>query len=72
MVVNPKQIAGENSEASCNHLIAAELNLGIRVFPKLRTENLRDTKLVRISIRKQDVEKAKLILTSLFNHLKEN
>lgn len=70
MVVNPKQIAGQINEAFYNHLIAAELNLDIRGFPKLRAENLRDTKLVHISIREQDIEKAKLILTSLFNHLK--
>ncbi len=70
LVVDPKQIAGQINQASYNHLIAAELNLDIKGFPKLRAENLRDTKLVCISIREQDVEKAKLILTSLFNHLK--
>ena len=72
VVVDPKQIAGQINQASYNHLIAAELNIDRTNFPKLKAENLRDTKLVRISIKEQNVEKAKLILTSLFNHLKRD
>ena len=71
VVVDPKQIAEQINEASYNNLIAAELNLNI-IFPKLKAENLRDTKLVKISTRLNDVEKAKLILYSLFNHLKRD
>jgi LPS O-antigen subunit length determinant protein (WzzB/FepE family) len=71
VVVDPKQIAEQINEASYNNLIAAELNLNI-IFPKLKAENLRDTKLVKISTRVNDVEKAKLILYSLFNHLKRD
>ena len=71
-VVEPKQIAGQVTQASYNQLIAAELNLDIRDFPKLSAENLRDTKLVRVSIKEQDIEKAKTILFSLFNHLKRD
>lgn len=48
------------------------MNLDIREFPKLKADNLRDAKLLRVSLRDQDVEKAKLILTSLFNHLKRD
>lgn len=70
VVVDPKQIAGQINQASYNHLIAAELNLERRAFPKLNAENLRDTNLVRVSLKENDIEKAKLILTSLFNHLK--
>ena len=70
MVVDPKQLAGQINEASYNHLIAAELNLDIKEFPKLKAENLRDTKLVRVSVREQDVGKAKLILAYLYKHLK--
>jgi capsular polysaccharide biosynthesis protein len=70
MVIDPKQIAGQINQASYNQLIAAELNLDIRTFPKLKAENLRDTKLVRIAVREEDVAKAKSILYSLFNHLK--
>jgi len=70
VVVNPKQIVGQINQASYDHLIAAELNLDIKAFPKLKAENLRDTNLVRVSVREKDTEKAKLILFSLFNHLK--
>lgn len=70
VVSDPKQIAGQINQASYNHLIAAELNLDLAQFPKLRAENLRDTKLVRMSLKEHDVQKAKQILTSLFNHLK--
>jgi len=71
VVVDPKQIAEQINEASYNYMIAAELNLNI-IFPKLKAENLRDTKLVKISTRVNDKEKAKLILYSLFNHLKRD
>ena len=70
VVVDPKQIASQINEATYNTLIAAELNVDIREFPKLKADNIRDTKLVRISIKENDTEKAKLILYSLFNHLK--
>jgi len=70
VVVDPKQLVGQINQESYNNLVAAELNLDIRQFPKLNAENLRDTKLVRVSVREKDVEKAKLILSSLFNHLK--
>ncbi|NIO48648.1 MAG: hypothetical protein GTN73_04305, partial [Candidatus Aminicenantes bacterium] len=72
VVVDPNQIAGQINEKSYDHLIAAELNLDIKEFPKLKADNLRDTKLVRVSIKEKDVEKAKLILYSLFNHLKRD
>ena len=72
MVVDPKQIVSQINEATYNVLIAAELNLDIREFPKLKATNLRDTKLVQISIKEKDVEKARRILYSLFNHLKRD
>lgn len=72
VVVDPKQIAEQINEASYNYMIAAELNLDITEFPKLKAANLRDTKLVKISTRLNDAEKAKLILYSLFNHLKRD
>lgn len=72
VVVDPKQIAGQINQKFYDTLIAAELNLDLREFPKLKAENLRDTKLVRIVIREKDVDKAKSILNSLFNHLKRD
>ncbi len=70
VIVDPKQIASQINQATYNNKIAAELNLDIRKFPKLKAEDLRDTNLVRVSIKEKDVEKAKLILLSLFNLLK--
>ena len=72
VVVDPKQITSQINEATYDILIASELNLDIREFPKLKADNIRNTKLVRISIKEYDVEKAKLILYSLFNHLKRD
>jgi len=72
LVADSKQIAGQINEKSYDHLIAAELNLDIREFPKLEADNIRDTNLVQISIRKDDTEIAKRILYSLFNHLKRD
>ncbi len=70
VVVDPKQIAGQINQESYNNLIAAELNLDIIKFPKLKAENLRDTKLVRVSTRVKDIAEGKAILDSLFKHLK--
>jgi len=70
VVTDPKQIAGQINQKSYNSLIASELNLDINKFPRLSAENLRDTKLVRIVIRDEDIARAKSILQSLFNHLK--
>ena len=70
LTANPKQIAEQINEALYNHIIAAELNLDIREIPKLKAENSKNSKLVKISTKANDVEKAKLILYSLFKHLK--
>jgi len=70
VVTSPNQIAGQINEASYNRLIAAELNVDLRKFPQLKAESLRDTNLVRISIREEDIQKAKSVLLSLFKHLK--
>jgi len=70
--VQPTQIESQINQESYNHIIAAELNLDIRKFPKLRAENIRDTYLVLTSLRTQDVEKAKSILQSLNHHLKND
>ena len=72
VVVDPKQIVSQINEKTYDILIAAELNLDIREFPKLKADNIKDTKLVRISIKENDVEKAKLIIYSLFSHLKRD
>ena len=58
-VVEPKQIVGQINQASYNNLIASELKINLSKFPNLRAENIRDTKLVRVSIIENDVGKAK-------------
>lgn len=70
VVTAPDQIAGQINEESYNSLIAAELNLDLREYPELKAETIRNTNLVRISIREQDIQKATSILSSLFKHLK--
>ncbi len=72
VAVDPKQIAGQINEESYNQFISAELDINIKEFPKLKAENLEETKLVRISIISEDVNKAKSILTFLFNHMKKD
>jgi len=72
LVVEPKQVAGQITQGSYNSLIGAELNIEDRKFPKIDAENLRDTNLVRISVREKDPQKGKDILLSLFNHLKSD
>jgi capsular polysaccharide biosynthesis protein len=72
IVADPKQVAGQINQASYNAIIAAELNIDLRAFPKLKAENLRDTKLVRVAIRDIDINRASKILNSLFRHLKSD
>jgi len=70
VITDPKQIAGQINEKSYDVQIAAKEKLYIRGFPRLRAENLKDTKLVRVSLREKDTREAKLILNSLFDLLK--
>ncbi len=59
------------NQSSVNNLAAAELNLDIKTYPELNAAHIPDTKLVRVSIRDQDVDKAKRTLQSFFNHIKK-
>jgi capsular polysaccharide biosynthesis protein len=70
IVVDPRQIAGQINQESYNHIIAAELNIDIKEFPELEAANIINTILVLVKIKNHDIEQAKLILNSLFNHLK--
>ncbi len=72
LIVEPRQIAGQINQKSYDYLIAAELSIAIEKFPELKAENIRDTKLVQVSLKENDVEKGKRILNSLFNHLKND
>ncbi|MGB9006208.1 MAG: Wzz/FepE/Etk N-terminal domain-containing protein [Candidatus Aminicenantales bacterium] len=70
LAVDPVQVATEIMQEAYNSRIAAELNLDLAKFPKLKVESLKDTKLTRISIADSDVGKAKSILSTLFVFLK--
>ena len=70
MVSDPSQIAGQINENSYNEILANKLQIDLIKFPKVKAEQVFDTQLVRISMKEQDVEKGKLILSSLFNILK--
>jgi capsular polysaccharide biosynthesis protein len=70
IVVNSKQIAGQINQGSYDRLISAELNIDPRSFYKLKAESLRDTSLVKVTVKEENIERGKAILISLFNHLK--
>jgi LPS O-antigen subunit length determinant protein (WzzB/FepE family) len=70
IVVDPRQVAGQINEKSYDRIIADELKISIRKFPKLKAENLADTNLVMVALKEKDIDKGKSILTSLFSHLK--
>ena len=70
LFIPSRSITWSVNRAVYNNLIATKLGLDIKDMPELTAEILRNTNLVRISIKEKDVEKAKLILHSLCNHLK--
>jgi len=72
VVINPRQVAGQINQESYNRLLAAQLNLDPRHFPKLKAETLRDTSLIRVSLHTGDIDEGKKILSSLFNILKND
>lgn len=72
IVTPPKQIASQINRDTYNHLLAAELNIDIRGFPKIEAETVQDTNLVAIATKVAEVEKGKEILLSLFKHLKRD
>jgi len=70
VVTDPKQIAGQINQEAYNTIVAAELNLDVRNIPKIRAENLRDTKLVKMSIRDKDVPTSRAVLAEIFTLIK--
>ncbi len=70
VVVEPLLLAAQISQGAYNGLIGTALNLDPRTFPRLRAESPRDTKLVRVTVRTGEPEKAKAILASLFQQVK--
>jgi len=70
--MHPKSIANLINQSSYNNSIATELKIDIHDVPKLKAENPTGTTMVKVSTKVKDVEKAKLILNSLFNLIKSN
>jgi len=72
VVVDPRQIAGQINQKSYDRLIASQLKINIANFPGLRAENLRDTQLIRVSLRDRDVSQGSDILLALFKLLEKD
>ena len=71
-VADAKQLSGQINHKAYDQLIAAELNIDLKEFPKIEAENLRDTKLIQVKTKSEDVNKGKAILISLFKHMKRD
>ncbi|MFB0564871.1 MAG: Wzz/FepE/Etk N-terminal domain-containing protein [Candidatus Aminicenantaceae bacterium] len=69
---SPTQVANQINQGSYHEVLAKELSIDKKSLPKIKAENLRDTKLVKISVRDRDVERGKLILNTLFNRLADD
>ena len=72
VVVDPRQIAGQINQKSYDRLIADELKINLPDFPRLRAENLRDTNLIRVSLRDSDTDRGSAILLALFKRLEKD
>ena len=70
--MDPKQLVGQINQGFYDRLISAEWNLDSGRFPKFKAENLRDTKLVRVSLQTEETDKAWAILNTLFQHIKSD
>ena len=70
VVIDPKQLAGQINQGSYDGQIAAKLGLPASEFPRLRAENLKDTKLVRVSLLTSRVSRDRPILGALFELIK--
>jgi len=68
----PQKIAWQINQGQYERIISNELKINLRELPDIKAENLKDTKLVRAFIREKNIEKAKLILSTLFIHLKKS
>jgi hypothetical protein len=69
---DPSQLVSEINEGAYDSIIADEMNIDIKKFPRIRARNLRGTQLVQAVLTGNDIEKATQILYSLFDHIKEN
>jgi uncharacterized protein involved in exopolysaccharide biosynthesis len=68
--VSSSAIVNAINQAAYNEEIATEISLDLKDFPKLTAATLKNTYQIRVSIKDNDVEKAKLILNSYCNFFK--
>ena len=71
-VSNPRQIAELINQGAYDTRLSAYLNIPPADFPRLTAENLRNTNLVRVSLRVSRIERGKAILLRLFELLKSD
>ncbi|MFX0139813.1 MAG: Wzz/FepE/Etk N-terminal domain-containing protein [Candidatus Hodarchaeota archaeon] len=69
---DPKDIANFANNGGYNNSIASHAKLDFQDLPTLNAENPTNSNLVRFSIIERNIEKAKLILHSLLNYLKQS
>jgi len=72
LLEEPTQIAEKINREAYDNLIAAQLNLSLDEFPKIKAENLRNTNLIRVYIKENNIELAKSILSELITHIKRD
>ncbi len=70
VLVEPKQIVGQINEGAYAALVGAELNLQESKVVKIKAENLKDTDLIKISMRDRDVGQTMKILDLVLNLIK--
>ena len=71
MVIEGDFLAGQINEGYYNNAVAIELNLNLYEVPNISARKLRWTESVEASIKTPDVEKATIILKSLFTIVKK-
>lgn len=72
VVEEPNQIADKVNLKSYNALIAAQLNIDEKNLPKVYGEDVRNTLLIRMWIRNNDIELSKKVIASLIALLKND
>lgn len=70
IVTTPQEIASQINEGVYNNLISAQLNIESKRFPKISASPVKNTNLIHIKTKTEDVDMAKNIQNNLFDHIK--
>ena len=70
IVTSPQEIASQINEGVYNNLISAQLNIESKRFPKISASPVKNTNLIHIKTKTEDVDMAKNIQNNLFDHIK--